>query len=96
MNRSTIYQYLKGIEELKYLTYKYGKGYVLRFVPAVWVKFTQIIINDWYVENFYSITLLIQEIVIQGEESDMEIHIRYKDIEKFDVQLEEGYKVMKR
>lgn len=50
------------------------------------------IINDWYVENFYSITLLIQGIIIEGEVDDMEVHIKYKDIEKFEVQVEEGYK----
>ena len=95
MNRNTIYDYLKGIEELKPLFYKHGRGYHVKFVPKVWVKFTQIIINDWYVEDFYSITLLIQEIIIKGEMDDMEIHVRYKDIDKFDVQLEEGYKVIK-
>jgi hypothetical protein len=95
MNRNQAYDYLKGIDELKPLFYKYGKGYNVRFVPKVWVNFTQIIINDWYLENFYSITLLIQEMIIQGETSDMEIHIKYNSIEKFDVQLEEGYKVKK-
>jgi hypothetical protein len=95
MNRNQVYDYLKGIDELKPLFYKYGRGYNVRFVPKVWVKFTQIIINDWYIENFYSITLLIQEMIIQGETSDMEIHIRYNNIDKFDVQLEEGYKIKK-
>ena len=75
MNRNQVYDYLKGIDELKPLFYKNGRGYNVRFVPKVWVKFTQIIINDWYIENFYSITLLIQEMIIQGETSDMEIHI---------------------
>ena len=86
---------MKGIDELKPLFYKDGKGDNVRFVPKVWVNFTQIIINDWYLENFYSITLLIQEMIIQGETSDMEIHIKYNSIEKFDVQLEEGYKIKK-
>ena len=95
MNRNTIYNYLKSIDELKPLFYKHGKGYHIKFVPNCWVKFTQIIINDWYVENFYSIILLIQEIIIQGESDDLEIHVKYGDIEKFDVQLEEGYKVKK-
>ena len=92
MNRNTVYTYLKGIEELKPLFYKHGKGYHIKFVPNCWVRFTQIIINDWYVENFYSITLLIQEIIIEGESDDLQIHIKYEDIEKIDVQLEEGYK----
>lgn len=96
MNRNQIYNYLKEIDELKAIFFQYGRGYNVRFVPAVWVKFTQIIINDWYIEDFYSITLRIQEIVIQGETSDMEIHVRYSNIDKFDVQLEEGYKVIKK
>lgn len=81
---------------MKPLFYKHGKGYHIRFVPDVWTRFTQVVINDWYVENFYSITLLIQEIIIEGETSDMEIHISYKDIEEFIVTIEEGYKVIKK
>lgn len=95
MNRNQMYDYLKGIEELKPLFYKHGKGYHVKFVPKVWVKFTQIVINDWYLEGFYSITVLLQEIIIEGETGDMELHIRYKSIDNFDVQLEEGYKSRK-
>ncbi len=95
MNRNEMYNYLKGIEELKPLFYKHGKGYHVRFVPDVWTKFSQIRINDWYLTGFYSITLLIQEIIIEGEVDDMEIHIRYKSIDEFEVQIEEGYKVKK-
>lgn len=92
MNRNQIYNYLKEIEELKPLFYKHGKGYHIRFVPKVWTKYTQIILNDLYISDFYSITLLIQKIIVQGETSDMEIHIRYKNIEKFEVLIEEGFK----
>lgn len=88
MNRSTIYQYLKTIDELKYLNYKHGKGYHIRFVPSIWTSFTQVVINDWIIENFYSITLLIQGIIIQGEVSDMEVQILYKNIDKFEVYVE--------
>lgn len=95
MNRSVIYDYLNNIDELKKLLYKLGKGYNVRFVPAVWVKFTQVKINDWWIENFYSITLQVQRLIIQGETSDMEVYVNYRDIEKFEVQLEEGYKVIK-
>lgn len=95
MNRNTIYDYLKSIEELKPLFYKHGRGYHVRFVPEVWMKYSQVVINDWYVTDFYSITLLIQGIIIEGETSDMQIHLRYKNIEKFEVQVEEGYKVKK-
>ena len=93
MNRSTVYDYLKGIEEMRPLFYKHGKGYHVRFVPKVWTHFTQIAINDWIVEGFYSITLLIQEIIIQGEVDDMELHIRYKSIDKFEVYIEEDRKL---
>ena len=96
MNRSTMYDYLKSIEELKPLFYKHGKGYHVTFVPKVWVKFTQIVVNEFLIEDFYSITLLIQKIIIKGEVSDMNVEIYYKDIDKFDVYLEEGYKREKR
>lgn len=95
MNRSVIYEYLKGFDELKSLFIKHGRGYHVEYVPEVWIKFSQVVINDWYVENFYSITLLIQEIIIRGEIGDMEIHVRYEDIDEFKVWIEEGYKVIK-
>lgn len=96
MNRNTIYNYLKNdIEELKVLFHRYGKGYYVEFVPAVWVKYSEVCIDDIFIENFYSIKLFIQKLVIQGEVSDMEVHINYKDIDKFTVYLEEGYKVKK-
>ena len=96
MNRSTMYDYLKGIEELKPLFYKHGKGYHVTFVPKVWIKFSQIVVNEFLIEDFYSITLLIQKIIIKGEVSDMNVEIYYKDINKFDVYIEEGYKREKR
>ena len=95
MNRSTIYDYLKNLEGFKPLFYKHGKGYHVKFVPEVWIKYSQIVINDWWIEDFYSIILLIQGIVVEGETGDMKVHVDYKDIEYFDVQFEEGYKVKK-
>ena len=93
MNRSVMYQYLKEIEELRALFYRHGKGYHIEFVPNIWTGFTQIVVNtggtDWIVEGFYSITLLIQEVIIRGEVDDMELHIRYKSIDKFEVYIEE-------
>lgn len=81
---------MKGIEELRPLFYKHGKGYHIRFVPAVWTQATQVVVNNFIIDEFYSITLLIQEIVIQGEVSDMEIHIRYEHIEDFSVLVDEA------
>ena len=96
MNRNTIYNYLKNIEELKVLFHRYGKGYYVEFVPNVWTSYSEIYVDDLFIENFYSIKLFIQKIVVQGEVSDMEIHINYKDIkDRFVVYLEEGYKVKK-
>ena len=95
MNRSTMYDYLKNIPELKALFYKHGKGYHIKFVPEIWTQYSQVVINDWHIENFYSITMLIQGLIIEGEVSDMQVHIKYGDIEEFSVYLEEGYKVIK-
>lgn len=95
MNRNQIYNYLKEIEGMKSLFYKHGKGYHVKFVPEIWTKISEIWIGDIFIENFYSITLLIQEIIIEGETGDMEIHIKYKDIESFYVYIEEGYKIIK-
>lgn len=97
MNRNTIYDYLKNdIEELKILFHRYGKGYYVEFVPSVWINYSEIYVDDLFIENFYSIKLFIQKVVIQGELGDMEVHINYKDIkERFVVYLEEGYKVKK-
>ena len=89
MNRSVIYDYLQNdVEELRSLFYKHGKGYHVKFVPHIWTKFTQIIINDWYVEDFYSITLLIQGVIIESESDGMKIHIKYKYINRFEVLVE--------
>ena len=95
MNRNQIYNYLKGIEDFKPLFYKHGRGYHVKFVPEVWIKYSQVVINDWHIEDFYSITLLIQGIVVEGETSDMSVHVKYGEIEYFDVQYEEGYKHIK-
>ena len=90
MNRSTIYDYLKNVENLRALFPRMGKGYVIKFVPTVWMSTeSQVAINDWYVEGFYSITLLIQEIIIEDEMGNMQLHIRYKDIDEFKVHVYE-------
>lgn len=91
MNRSTIYDYLdKEVENLRKLFYKHGKGYHIKFVPTIWIsRDSQVCINDWYVEGFYSITLLIQEIIVEDEMGNMQLHIRYKDIEYFKVFVNE-------
>ena len=95
MNRNQIYNYLKGMNELRPLAYKEGRGFYIKFVPEVWTSFSWLQINSFYIENWYSIILHIREIIIEGEMGDMELHIKYEDIEKFDAYIEEGYKVVK-
>ena len=95
MNRNQIYNQLKEMEGMKSLFYKHGKGYHVKFVPEVWICYSEICIGDLFIKNFYSITLLIQGIVIEGETGDMEFHIKYKDIDDFNVYIEEGYKIKK-
>ena len=95
MNRNQIYNRLKGIEGMKMLTYKEGRGFYTKFIPVIWTVYSELHINNFYIANWYSVTLFLKEIVVEGEIGDMELHIKYEDIDKFDAYIEEGYKVVK-
>ena len=87
MNRNKMYDYLKETG-MKSLFYRKGKGYYVKFVLNLYIKYSQIIINDMYIRDFYSISLCTNEIVVRDEMDKMKINIKYKDIEKFEVLFE--------
>lgn len=91
MNRNQVYTYLKEMDDMKGLMYKHGKGYHIRFVPTIWTTYSELFINKFMITNWYSITLLVQGIVVEDEKGDMEIHIKYQDIDSFIAYIEEGY-----
>lgn len=95
MNRNQIYTYLNEMDDMRKLFYKHGRGYHIKFVPTIWIKYSELYINNFHIENWYSITLYIQGIVVEGETGDMEFHIKYEDIESFHAYIEEGYKIIK-
>ena len=87
MNRNKMYDYLKKTD-MKSLFYHKGKGYYVKFVLHPYIRYSQIIIDDMYIRDFYSISLCTNEIVVRDEMDKMKINIKYKDIENFEVYFE--------
>ena len=93
MNRSTIYEYLKGTElELRFIKIGRGNFPVLK-IPYSWEE-SYVMINSMRVTDFQAIILFTNELVVRFTPYDnWQINIPYKDIESFEVcnDLDIGY-----
>ena len=90
MNRNQMYDYLKS--KGMYAIFRWaddGKSYHAEFrLNNGQTDCT--IITDWgYIRHIYSIHLCMNEIVIEAYMDRMKININYKDIENFEVIIEE-------
>jgi len=89
MNRNVMYDYLlsKGLYKI-FIWADDRKSYHTKFR----LNMGQIdctIVTDWgYIRHVESIHLCKNEIVIESQYSDMKINIFYKEIKKFEVEIE--------
>ena len=92
MNRNQMYDYLKSKGMYPIFVWRdNGKSYHTEFRLNNDKNQTDcMIVTDWgYIRHIYSIHLCADEIVIEAYMDRMKINIYYKDIEKFEVKIEE-------
>lgn len=91
MNRNTMYYYLKekGLYSIRRWSDDRNR-YHTEFRPNRELDQKNITIKfDWgYVRNVKYIWLYASEIVLEGAISDLKINVNYRDIEKFEVDIE--------
>ena len=91
MNRNTMYEYL--LSEGMYKIFRWAddrKSYHTEFRPNK--SSGQIdckVVTDWgYIRHVEAIHLCKNELVIESRFSDMKVNIFYKEIKKFEVEIE--------
>lgn len=91
MNRNMMYDYLLSVGMYKMFQWADDrKSYHVEFrLNSDKGQSDCKIITDWgYIRHIHSIHLCKNEIVIESRFTDMKINMNYKDIKKFEVEIE--------